>query len=162
MNKAYLILGGNMGDRQENLNQALKLLTRYGVVLCRASSVYETEPWGMQDSQFFLNMAINVQFEGSPHQLLELCLTVEQQMGRVRNKNKYSSRIIDIDILFFNNEIISTSNLEVPHPRIRQRKFVLVPMVEINPDHVHPVYHQSVVKLLEVCEDKSVVRRCIP
>ena len=157
----FLGLGTNLGNRENNLNDAVAEIGKHvGKVLIK-SSVYETEPWGFQSENKFLNTVIKVGTELSPKALLEEILRIEIYLGRVRSSVQYSSRIIDIDILFFDNQVINTHNLIVPHPKLHERKFVLVPLVETEPDYVHPVFKKSVSSLLEECEDRSEVRKFI-
>jgi len=156
--QVYLGLGSNLGRREENLHKALELIgEKTGNVLV-SSSVYETEPWGFEAEHRFLNMVIKLETKLVPSDLLEVLLEIEKSMGRVRDKKKYSSRVIDIDILFYEDLDIAYHNLKIPHPYIQDRRFVLVPLVEIAPDFMHPVLQKSVKDLLDTCTDNSAVR----
>lgn len=161
MNKTYLSLGTNRGNRAANLERALTLLSEWigDIVVC--SSIYETPPWKMADKTNFFNQVILVETEMPALQLIDTIITVESMMGRKRAGNKYESRIIDIDILFFNEEIINSEELVVPHPLIPQRKFVLEPMVEIASTFIHPVLQKNIMQLLIECDDKSDIKKMI-
>jgi 2-amino-4-hydroxy-6-hydroxymethyldihydropteridine diphosphokinase len=140
---AYLSLGSNLGDREAHLNQALERLQAAGVRTVRRSSIHETEPQDFRDQPWFLNMAVEVQTDLTPLGLLATIQKIEAEMGRQRIIPK-GPRTIDIDILFYANLIIATPDLEIPHPRLTERRFVLDPLSEIAPDLRHPVTGQSV------------------
>ena len=159
MNKAFLSIGTNLGQREENLKRAIKKIDAEAGFLQALSSVYETEPWKMESNDMFLNMAIEIETTLNPHILLKTLLDIETKMGRNRKGAGYSSRIIDIDILFFNNLIINDKDLVIPHPFIERRRFVLEPLVEIAPELIHPCSGKSVELLLEECADSGVVRK---
>ena len=130
MNGIYIGLGTNLGDRNSNLNKAIELISlQIGSVL-KESTVHETKPWGKTDQPNFLNMVIKIETKLTPQQLLEKCLSIENEIGRVREE-KWGPRLIDIDILYYNNEIINEENLIIPHPFIQEREFVLKPLNEI-------------------------------
>lgn len=142
----YLSLGSNLGDRESNLEAAIRQLGELGVVVSR-SSVYETEPVEVETTQpWFLNCAIAVETELAPLDFLHRVLAVEQAMGRQRTGVR-SPRNVDIDIIFFGDEIIDTAELKVPHPRMYQRRFVLEPLAEIAPQKLHPVLKRTVQQL---------------
>lgn len=155
MAKVFLGLGANMGDREMNLVSALRLLNRLGPL--RRSALYETEPVGMPDAMPFLNCVLEVWTDQSPRAVLSQALTVERTLGRVRSSAK-TSRTIDVDILFYDDYVIRQPGLEVPHPRLHERAFVLVPLAELEPGFVHPVLGRTVNDLLG-CVDRSGVRR---
>ena len=159
MNKAYLLLGGNLGNKKENLDTAKNHITTSVGEIIKTSSSYETEPWGFEHEASFLNQVVLVETEKSPQDLLKELLRIEVAMGRTRNSEKYSERTIDIDILFFNSERVEEQNLKIPHPRIQERKFVLVPLHEIAREYVHPVFQKKVSKLLDECTDQLLVKR---
>jgi 2-amino-4-hydroxy-6-hydroxymethyldihydropteridine diphosphokinase len=133
MQAAYIGLGSNLGDRIQNLTDALEYLEDEGVITDEVSSVYETEPQGFTDQPWFLNMAARVKTTVSARDLLKLLQRIEARMGRVREM-RWGPRVIDLDILLFGREVISQPDLEVPHPRLTQRAFVLIPLLEIDED----------------------------
>ncbi|HHX95428.1 MAG TPA: 2-amino-4-hydroxy-6-hydroxymethyldihydropteridine diphosphokinase [Clostridia bacterium] len=134
---AYLSLGSNVGSRAANLHRALELLKNESIVIDALSSIYETEPWGVPDQPMFLNMVARLKTTLNPKELLRVLLAVEKQMGRERLL-RWGPRIIDLDILLYDNEVIHDRELEIPHPRMVERAFVLVPLLEVNPDVTLP------------------------
>jgi 2-amino-4-hydroxy-6-hydroxymethyldihydropteridine diphosphokinase len=160
MNKAYLLIGGNMGDRLRNLAWAAELLQVNTGEVIQSSGVYETAAWGKTDQPAFLNQALLLQTDLSAEQLLQKIMYTENAMGRTRSQ-KYGPRTIDIDILFYNREIIQLPQLIIPHPEIQNRRFALEPMNEIAPDFIHPVLNKSISQLLAECPDKLDVRRLV-
>jgi 2-amino-4-hydroxy-6-hydroxymethyldihydropteridine diphosphokinase len=151
LNKVYLLLGSNLGDRLDTLVKAQKYLSEHGEILS-ISSVYETKPWGKSNQPNFLNQVLLIETNMSAEELLKKILGIEILLGRVREQ-KWAERTIDIDILYFNNEIIVTESLKIPHPEIHNRKFTLVPLNEISPDFLHPVFNLSTRQMLERCND---------
>ena len=140
--KVFLGLGSNLGNRAKNLLMAQKLIEeKIGKTLSK-SSIYETAAWGITEQNAFLNQVLEIETIFSPSAVLHLVLKIEKDMGRIR-EIKWGERSIDIDVLYYNNEIISTENLAVPHPFIQERKFVLVPLCEIAPAFIHPKLKQS-------------------
>ena len=153
----FLGTGSNEGNRKDNLEKALEMIrARSGEILI-SSSLYETEPWGFEADTPFLNMVVKIETRLDPVNLLENMLSIERSMGRKRETKGYSSRIIDIDILFYDNLILESQNLHIPHPLLHKRLFVLVPLAEIAPDLIHPVYNKSILSLLSSCTDTSKV-----
>ncbi|MBC7863574.1 MAG: 2-amino-4-hydroxy-6-hydroxymethyldihydropteridine diphosphokinase [Bacteroidia bacterium] len=159
MNRAYLILGGNMGNRAAMIKSAEKQLELSCGKIVLRSSFYETEAWGMENAAPFLNKVIAIETEKNPTETLATCLHIENLLGRTRTQGKYESRTIDIDILLFNDEIITISELEIPHPRMHLRRFVLLPFAEIEPSLMHPVLKKTIAALLTECTDKSQVEK---
>ena len=156
MNEVYLQLGSNIGERLDNLNQSIKIITeRIGNVL-EKSSVYESTPWGVENQRNFLNQVIFVKSNFDPYAILDLVLQIEKDMGRIRIE-KWGERIIDIDILFIDDFIIESENLCIPHEFIAKRKFVLQPMCEIAPGFIHPKLNKTISQLLEECIDEEKV-----
>jgi 2-amino-4-hydroxy-6-hydroxymethyldihydropteridine diphosphokinase len=154
----YLSLGSNIGDRAANLKQATERLQDVGTVVA-ASSLYETDPVEVEQQPMFLNCALAMETELTPWQFLSQILALEQSMGRRRTQLK-GPRTIDIDIVFFGDAVIDTSDLTVPHPAMHQRRFVLEPMAEIAPDAIHPVFKSYVRELLSALpQDAGKVRR---
>ncbi len=153
MIRLYILLGGNLGDKSRIFSEARdKLNKRLGKITAQ-SSVYETEPWGFESSDLFWNQVLEILTSLSPEEVLHQTQQTEIELGRIRKSNPYDSRIIDIDILFYGDQLISQHNLIIPHPKIQERKFTLIPLCEISPDLVHPVFRKSIRKLLEECTD---------
>jgi 2-amino-4-hydroxy-6-hydroxymethyldihydropteridine diphosphokinase len=154
--KAYLGLGSNMGNRFRNLSDAVNHLVRKnGICITHVSPVYETDPVGNTDQPKYLNAVLEIDTELEPLDLLETCLEVEAEMGRVRTR-RWESRSIDIDVLLCGEELISTEELIVPHPLLHEREFVLRPLADIAPDLVHPVLDESIAELLSHVEESGV------
>lgn len=158
MNKAYLLIGGNEGNRQAHLNQAVQEIERACGKISLSSSIYETAAWGIHDQPSFLNQALLVNTPYESLALMNALLEIEEKLGRKR-REKYGPRIIDIDILFFNEEIIDLPGLQVPHPELQNRRFALVPMNQIAPDLVHPLLKKTIRQLLDECEDTLDVKK---
>ena len=157
MNNIYLLLGGNIGDRINNLSAAKTLIEQKIGKVYKHSSLYQTVAWGNNDQPDFLNQVILIKTKFSASKTMKIILTIENDMGRIRTI-KNAPRIIDIDILFFNEAIINTPNLTIPHPEIANRKFVLIPLSQISPDLKHPVLNKSVIELLNLCKDNLAVK----
>jgi 2-amino-4-hydroxy-6-hydroxymethyldihydropteridine diphosphokinase len=158
MNKVYLLIGGNMGDREGFLSAArIKIAEHCGAVICQ-SSIYQTAAWGIEEQAPFLNQALEIDTHLNADELLTTILFIERLLGRKRQV-KYGPRIIDIDILLFNDEIIKSEGLTVPHPQMQSRRFVLLPLGEIAPNKVHPALQKSILQLLEECPDNLDVHK---
>ncbi len=158
INNTYLIIGSNLGNRNLNLTEAAKLIQTYIGAIILQSSVYETEPWGISNQPAFYNQVLQVRTALDAEATLVAINMIENKMGRIRQE-KYGARVIDIDILFFNDVIQHTDRLTIPHPRIAIRNFVLAPLEEIAANWVHPVLHKTVQTLWQECKDKLSVKK---
>lgn len=154
MNDIFLLLGTNVGNRVNNLSDAVQKLVDAGLKITRRSAIYESEPWGDKDQSWFLNLVLQAGTTTSAHQLLKSILKIETDLGRKRER-KWGPRIIDIDILYYNKVQINEDHLAVPHPGIPDRKFTLMPLVELEPDFIHPILQKSHTQLLEGTTDHS-------
>jgi 2-amino-4-hydroxy-6-hydroxymethyldihydropteridine diphosphokinase len=158
MNNLILHLGSNLGDRKNHIIQAIDLISaRIGSVHSQ-SSYYETGAWGITDIPDFINIALWIKTELSPVEALNTALAIEKEVGRTPSQ-KWSSRIIDIDLLFYNDDIIEEENLSIPHAHISARNFVLIPLLEIIPDYIHPVLKNDIRTIAENCKDQSKVEK---
>jgi len=160
MEKAvFLGLGSNMGDREGFLKKALELIDLEAGEVVATSHLYQTEPWGFHAKEQFLNMAAGIRTLMDPESLLQELLSIEVKMGRDRGENGYSSRKIDLDILLYGDRTIQRPGLRIPHPLMHERRFVLVPLCDIAPEIIHPVFKKTISVLLDECRDKSEVIR---
>ena len=154
MSKVYFSIGSNKGNRSGLINEAIdKIDIIIGKVVLK-SSIYETKSWGFNSNNFY-NICILLESTLTPELILNKILTIEKDMGRLKTTDQYSDRCIDIDILFFDNMIVNSKSLEIPHPRIQLRKFVLTPMLELTPDLIHPILNKSIRQLELECDDKD-------
>jgi 2-amino-4-hydroxy-6-hydroxymethyldihydropteridine diphosphokinase len=158
MTTVYIGLGTNIGEREENLRAALQHLPDVGVHIRRVSSVYETEPLDYLDQDWFLNAALEGATELDALDLLRALRVIESQMGSRKTIPK-GPRLIDLDVLLYGNETLDTPELQVPHPRMLERRFVLVPLAEIAPTLRHPAWPAGVTQLLAVTRDRSAVKK---
>lgn len=156
--EALLLLGSNEGDRHENLLKARGAIRALPAELMKVSSIYETAAWGITEQENFLNQALRIKCELQPEFLMERLLDIEKQLGRQRTI-RWGKRIIDIDILFIGDRIIRQERLTVPHPRLTERRFALVPLAEIEGEFVHPILQKNVFTLLQECPDNLPVTK---
>ena len=154
----YILLGSNLGDRQENLDRARQEISRNIGPIITTSGLYKTAAWGNTDQPDFYNQVISIQYSDDPWKLLSGIQMIEQKMGRIR-KEKWGPRIIDIDILFYGNSVISSNELTIPHPGIPDRKFTMLPLAEIAADFIHPTLKKSVLEMLAACKDGLPVEK---
>lgn len=160
MKKALISLGSNIGDRKKNLAKAIRYINVSVGQIIDLSGIFETEPWGFSSENNFLNMAIEVISDLEPKRMMENCLEIEIKLGRERtDSEEYASRIIDIDLLFYQDLIINTPELTLPHPLLHLRRFILEPLCQIAPDVVHPVLGKTITELLKNCTDNSKVEQ---
>lgn len=157
MNKAYLLIGGNLGDRSANLENAFSMIDKEAGKIVKHSFRYETPPWGPVQQPYFLNQCLELETELSPMDLLEVLLAIEKRLGRVRTV-KLGPRLIDIDILLYNDLVLRHPALSIPHPELANRRFALVPLNEIAPDRLHPVRKKTISRLLKECKDRTAVQ----
>ena len=149
----YLSLGGNLGNTIEIFLNSMEILTKKVGKITQISSLYQTAAWGPIPQNDFINQVIEVETKLSAPKLMDILLEIELQQGRVRQE-RWGPRTLDLDIIFFGEQLISTENLEIPHPRMEDRKFVLIPMVEINPNLIHPISRKSIRQILLECKDE--------
>ena len=152
----FLLLGANLGEREVTLAKATQLIAERISPITAQSHLYQTAPWGVIDQPAFLNQVIRLETEFTPDEVLAQTLEIEKQLGRER-RLRWGARVIDIDMLYYEDVILETKNLHFPHPRLHQRRFTLVPLAEIAPDFVHPVLHRTNQELLSECTDDSQV-----
>ncbi len=158
INGKFLLLGSNLGDRKGFLEQARTKLSDRDVLISKQSSLYLSPPWGYTQQPYFLNQVICIATELDPALLMALCLQTEQELGRKR-AGRYAERTIDIDILYYDDLVMATDMLILPHPRLHTRRFTLIPMTEIAPDFIHPSLKKTQAELLRDCPDTLPVRK---
>ncbi|MBI5634227.1 MAG: 2-amino-4-hydroxy-6-hydroxymethyldihydropteridine diphosphokinase [Nitrospirae bacterium] len=146
MSIVHIGIGSNLGNRQENCLEAIRLLEQHGLSVVKRSSMIETAPWGVTDQPYFINLAIEAETDLSPEELLLLLKSIEDAMGREKTAH-WGPRVIDLDILFYDNRIIDSADLKIPHPHLHERDFVLIPLLEIAPEKSHPVLKMKIREL---------------
>ncbi|SEJ55446.1 2-amino-4-hydroxy-6-hydroxymethyldihydropteridinediphosphokinase [Dyadobacter koreensis] len=152
----FLLLGSNLGERLQILQSAAGLIEERVGAIRTASSIYETAPWGVLDQPVFLNQILEVQTELMPEEVLRIILEIEHELGRIRYE-RWGARVIDIDMLYFNDLVLDSARLTLPHPRLHERRFTLVPLTEIAPDFLHPLLQKTSRELLDNCTDPGAV-----
>lgn len=162
MASVYLILGSNLGNRLHFLQQAKQQLTEKAGRIISQSSLYETEPWGFNHDNQFINQVIILQTQLLPADLLTEIKNIEKLLGREKGKERYTARTIDIDILFYDNLIVNTPQLTIPHAEIPNRRFVLEPLCEIDGEFFHPCFKKPIKELLSECSDSNIVIKLLP
>ena len=170
MNTLILHLGSNLGNRQENLENAMPFIDQELGEILGQSSVYETQAWlgpnsatlpkEVREQAPFLNITLKISVSTSSMEALNICMGIETKLGRVR-KHKWGARRIDIDLIFYNDEIINSAKLILPHPWMQNRRFVLAPLAEMVPDWIHPVFKKTVLEILEDCQDEGRVEKLV-
>ena len=159
MHKVFLGIGGNIGNKQQNFTKVEDLIEkRLGKILLK-SSVYETPPWGFNAEENFWNQVLLIKTKFLAEELLWRTKEIEDQFYRQERDVRYSSREMDIDMLYYDDIFMETDKLILPHPRLHQRKFVLVPLVEIAPDFKHPLFRLTSMQMLENCKDESIIKK---
>jgi len=157
MNNVFLLLGSNLGDRYLYLEKAIVYIDAVAPVI-KTSSIYETQSWGKTDAPDYLNQVVLVQTDLPAQTILQKVLAIEKQLGRERDE-KWGPRTIDIDILFYGNDIVHEPNLQIPHPELHNRRFTLEPLAEIAPDLIHPILNKSILQLKNDLKDSLVVKK---
>lgn len=158
---AYLLLGSNIGDRQQHLATALRKIGDKVGLIQKVSSTYQTQPWGVTNQDDYLNMAVQISTSLTPEVLFERIKVIETAAGRI-SMVQNAPRTLDIDILFYEQLVMSSEHLTIPHPRLHLRRFVLIPMVDIAPHFIHPVFKKSMQALLDECADDKTVKKYPP
>ncbi len=159
MHKVFLGIGGNIGNKQGNFEKVSVLIQKELGKIVQLSSIYEAPPWGFHAEEAFWNQVIVIETKLEAIELLWRIHKIEEEFDRKRGKERYSSRQMDVDILYFDDEYMETKNLIIPHPKIHERKFVLVPLCEIAPDFKHPLRRLTSIQMLEHCHDDSIIKK---
>ena len=161
MTRCYILFGSNQGDKEALLEQACICIEKRCGMLVERSSAYLTEPWGFEADEWFLNELLVVETELGPDALMDELLGIEQELGRVRHPEKpgYCSRTVDLDILYYGDQILRTEKVTAPHPRLHLRRFALMPLCELIPDFLHPTFNVSQEQLLLKCRDTSTIKK---
>jgi len=161
-NKVVMSLGGNLGSVKQTFNNSIIALKERLGELVACSSIYQTKAWGVENQSDFLNQVIVLKTELSPSKVLQLCLAIEKEQGRDRyGKKKWHERVIDIDVIFYEDNVIDTTDLKIPHPYLQDRNFVLFPLAEIIPHFKHPILGKTMLELKKCCKDKLQVTKTL-
>ncbi|MCB8994166.1 MAG: 2-amino-4-hydroxy-6-hydroxymethyldihydropteridine diphosphokinase [Bacteroidales bacterium] len=160
MKRVFLLTGSNLGDSRELLKEAITRISLLPLKIFQSSGIYQSKAWGYSSENYFFNQCIGLDTSLSSDILLKKLLEIEMEMGRIRGVEGYADRVIDIDILFYGSEIIHTTELVIPHPRLHLRRFALVPLKEIAPGFLHPELKKTISELLDSCPDGSIVELC--
>jgi 2-amino-4-hydroxy-6-hydroxymethyldihydropteridine diphosphokinase len=155
---SFILLGTNLGDRRANLFQAIDLLSCFVGDIIQESSIYETSPWGVSHQPNYFNQVVQFETDLDAEELLLTTQQIEEKMGR-EDKGNMQPRIIDIDILYIDNQVLNKKNLKIPHPEIPNRRFTLIPLVEIAPNFIHPIMQKTNADLLKICKDTLAVTK---
>jgi len=158
MKRIFLLLGGNLGDRQHYLAEAIRLINSEIAPIVQQSSVYETQSWGRTDAPDYLNQVVILESDIPARELLKQVLGIELQLGRKREE-KWGARTIDIDILFYGTEIVQEEGLQIPHPELHNRRFTLEPLAEIAPDLLHPILNKPILSIKNELKDSLIVKK---
>ena len=158
VNSVYLLLGSNLGDSKSYIENAKSNILQQIGLISKQSSYYSTAAWGQTEQSDFINQVILVDTHLNATDTIEIILNIEAKMGRVR-KEKNEPRLIDIDILFFNNDILNSPSLTIPHPLLQERNFVLQPMNELSPAFMHPIFNKTINELMILCKDNLAVKK---
>ncbi len=158
MHNVFLGIGGNLGNKKENLKRCISLIEEHIGEVKKKSSVYETPPWGFESKDNFWNQVLLVGTLLSPVEVLDKINLIDKSFARKRQVEGYSSRKMDVDILLYDSLAMESANLVIPHPQMHKRNFVIVPLVEIAPLMIHPVFQKSIKELLEICPDTSQIK----
>jgi 2-amino-4-hydroxy-6-hydroxymethyldihydropteridine diphosphokinase len=157
MSLAYLLLGSNLGDSMQNLQEAIAHIGREAGKIRQKSKIFKSPAWGFIHANAFLNQALALETKLTAEELLKVLLAIEKKMGRLRKTRVYEAREIDIDILFYDAMIMDTETLTIPHPRLHQRQFALRPMLDLAPKMTHPLFGKTIISLANECEDRSYI-----
>jgi 2-amino-4-hydroxy-6-hydroxymethyldihydropteridine diphosphokinase len=159
MNKVYLGIGGNLGNRLENITKTIQLIEELICKPTRISSIYLSEPWGFVHAKYFTNAVLLLETDISLRELFNISMQIEKKMKRERSVSGYQGRTMDIDILFYGNMAIADQDLIIPHPKVQNRLFVLLPLFEISPQFAHPTLNISITEMIKRCSDTGKIRK---
>lgn len=155
----YLGIGGNLGNRLENIGKAIKLISEKIAAPQSVSPIYLSEPWGFNHAKYFTNAILKIDTDLTPTKLLKIILNIESELKRVRSQSGYEGRTMDIDIIYYGDKKINCDNLVVPHPKSKDRLFVLLPLKDIDPNFIDPITGKTIDNMLSECRDKGRIRK---